>query len=83
MHNYLTSLKKQHDAYKKLEEKLRQFLEEHMRGDIDSISFDEDYVRIDTTERCRGETYRETYIVPFGYFENAETFVNNIMKFRN
>jgi hypothetical protein len=83
MCDYLTSLQEKYTEYKKQEKRLRHFLDKCMGGDIDNISFDDGKVIIVTTKKCRGETFRETYRVPFSYFDDVDTFVNNILIFRD
>ena len=83
MYTYLLNLQEEYKKYRNMEEELRTFLSKHMYGDIDNISFSDGMVIVDTAEYFKGNVYHETYYIPFGYFTDAETFVNNYMKFRN
>lgn len=83
MYDYLINLQSEYDKYTKLEDQLRSFLNKHMDGDIEQITLFDGKVGISTVEMCRGQIYHETYAIPFSYFKDEETFVNNYMKFRD
>lgn len=82
MIEYLKSLQLEYKNYSNFEEKLREFLNSHMDGDINQISLIDDIVCVSTSECIRGYNYEETYDIPIEYFKDAEIFVNNYMKFR-
>jgi hypothetical protein len=83
MYDYLVNLQGEYTKYREHENRIRQFLERHMDGSIDSIALSDGKVNVATTEQCRGYTYHETYAIPFGYFNSVEEFANNYMKFRD